>query len=420
MKGQWLCFWRKPDQLKLTFQSEKGEIMESEVERAEKAIEVSHGSVGEFSRSAASQVCLKCKVSMTCLFAWLIILSTTISILLPLFWFGSVPKISEFMKRGKAYRLPVTIAVEVILLFLICFCVFRLVRAVRSMHRRVSYLSTCSNRQFNAGFDPNVSPSSKRSCSWSPRSGDGRSKRFSSSISSLHVVALRQILEEFPEDCVKRIQELSRAFLSSGNGRSSIVPGKFNLSQKILVDSSFAQTYKVAAKVLLIGDINVGKTSIFHRILYDQFSSSYLQTIGADLGFSTLNLSNESETDQLSVGLQIWDIGGQEHLARATKLYCKDAVIVIPVVDITNVESLHSLHNWLRDTVSKIYDPYVVLLLNKADLESKAIAEADIDKIEELRHAERFEVSAKTGANVSRAFTETIAKVLIKEASKLL
>ena len=419
VQRQWLCFWRKSNQVSLNVRV--SQRMDSEFERAEKAVEVSHGSAGEFSRSAASQSYLQRKCLSTIVFVSLIFALTTVTVLLPLFWYGSVPKISEYLKRWVKYRLPITIIVEIFLFSFICLCIVQLVRSGRSVQRRVSYLSSCSNGTFVSSFDPNITASSLRSNSENVNSGTNKSK-FASQVpsSSLHTVALRQILEELPENCIERVQELAKRFLSSGNGRSSLVPGRFTINQRISIDSNSAHTYRLAAKVLLLGDVSVGKTSIFHRILYDQFSSSYLQTIGADLGFSTLNLTSKDEDDQLAVGLQIWDIGGQEQLAKATKLYYKDAVIIIPVVDISNVASLHSLHYWLQDVISKIYDPYVVLLLNKADLESKDITEDDINSIDELRDAERYEVSAKTGENVSKAFTETIAKVLIKETTKLL
>ena len=418
VQRQWFCFWRKSNQVSLNVCPKQR--MDSEIERAEKAVEVSHGSAGEFSRSAASQSYLQRRCLSTIVFVSLIFVLITAIVLLPLFWFGSVPKISEYLKRWIKYRLPITIIVELFLFSLICLCIIQLVRSGRSIQRRVSYLSSCSNRTFFSSLDPNLTPSSLRSNVDNVRPGNRSKLASQMPSSSMHTVALRQILEELPDNCIERVQELAKKFLSSGNGRSSLVPGRFNINQRVSIDSNSAHTYRVAAKVLLLGDINVGKTSIFHRLLYDQFSSSYLQTIGADLGFSTLNLTSKDENDQLAVGLQIWDIGGQEQLARATKLYYKDAVIIIPVVDISNVASLHSLHYWLQDVMSKIYDPYVVLLLNKADLENKNITEDDINDIDDLRDAERFEVSAKTGENVSRAFTETIAKVLIKETSKLL
>jgi len=412
VQSRWLCFWRKSNQLQIIVR--QTERVKSEMQQAEKAIEVSHGSAGDFSRSTASQTYLKRKCVTTVLCFCLILILLTVGVLVPLFWYGSIPEISQYMKKAEKYRLPFTIIIEALLFLLIGLCIVLLVKKGRSLQRRVSYVSSYSSGRFTSSIDRTATSSSLRST----RGGARLSHATSSS--SMHVVALRQILEELPEDCIERVQELAKLFLSSGDGRSSIVPGKFSFSQQVSIDSNSVHTYRVATKVLLLGDVNVGKTSIFHRLLYDQFSPSYLQTIGADLGFSTLSLSSKLESDQLAVGLQIWDIGGQEQLARATKLYYKDAVIIIPVADISNVESLHALQYWLRDVVNKIYDPYVVLLLNKADLENKEVTEDDINEIAELKDVERYEVSAKTGANVSRAFTETIAKVLIKETAKIL
>lgn len=394
--------------------------MQSEVERAEKAIEVSHGSAGDFSRSAASQTYIKYKRSLTCIYSSIVAFSIIAGILLPLFWYGSVPNVSGFMKKSKEFRLPVTLIIEIFLFFVIFFCIYQLVRSGRSLQRRTSYITSCSRHDFSSSFDPNITPTSLRSNIHSIISTSGNSSRISSTAASIHGMALRQILEELPDERIKKVQELARKFLDSGTGKCSIVPGKFNFSQMVSSDTSHTQTYKVAAKVLLVGDVNVGKTSIFHRLLYDQFSSSYLQTIGADLGFSTLSLPSQGESDQLSVGLQIWDIGGQEQWAKAAKAYYKDAVVLIPVADISNPGSLQALRYWMNEAVSKIYEPYVVLLLNKVDLDDKQITDEDINEIEQLRDAERFEVSAKTGANVSQAFSETVAKLLIRETSNLL
>eukprot|EP00112_Aurelia_sp_Birch-Aquarium-sp1_P022373 Seg6288.3 transcript_id=Seg6288.3/GoldUCD/mRNA.D3Y31 product="Ras-related protein Rab-32D" protein_id=Seg6288.3/GoldUCD/D3Y31 len=420
MPNRLLCFWKKPEHLRINVEQR---IMETEEERVQRAIEVSHGSAGEFSKSTASRSYIKSKSLSVFLTVCFLIFIVTTGILLPLFWFGSVPKISIFMKKGEKYRLPVVIVVEAFVVAFIGICIMRIVRISRSVQRRASYLSSYSSRDIDAALEQNMiaqTPPSDRSDRSVNKTASLRSKRGTQTTSTMQIVALRQILEDLPTDCVERIQELAKKFLDSGNGSSSIEPGKFNVTQKISIQSNLGKNYKIAVKVMLIGDINVGKTSIFHRILYDQFSDSYLQTIGAELGFSTLYLSAADEIDQLSVGLQIWDIGGQEQLVHASKSYYKDAVIVILVLDITSLSSLTALNFWLTEVVSKVYDPYLVLLLNKADLDEKVITEDEINMIQELKQAERYEVSAKTGENVRKAFSETIAKVLIKETNKLL
>ncbi len=412
LRRQILCLWSKPEHLQMSFDA----MSESEEQRMQKAIEVSHGSVGEFSRSAASQAFIKRKKSVICLFVSLMILFLVISVLLPIFWFASVPVVSPFLKKSIKFRIPVTATVEIAMLLGIMICIYLITKYSRSVQRRVSYLSSCS-----AEFISSAEQSESKG-SVSRRSDSLISKR-PTATSNIHTSSLRQILEDMPIETVGKIQELAKKYLNSGNGRSSIESSKFSASyqhHKTSVHMSNDETYKISIKVLLIGGINVGKTSIFHRILYDQFSDSYLQTIGADLGFSTLYLSNVGDGDQLSVALQIWDLGGQEQLAKAAKAYFKDSVIIIPVVDITNMDTLDSLNWWLDEISGKVYDPYMVLLLNKADLHDKVIKEDDINRITKLRNIERYEVSAKTGANVMKAFSETVAKAIVKETAKIL
>ncbi len=379
----------------------------------QKAIEVSHGSMGEFSRSTASQYYIRKRKTYICLFVSLLIICIVMAVLVPLFWYGHIPVISSYLKKSVEYRIPLTIAIEVLLFMCMVMCIYKIMRYSSSIQRRLSYLSSCSV-EFNSSGDQ---PSRTRLPS---KRSESLVTKKPANTSSIHGTSLRQTLEDLPGETVSKIQELAKNYLSSGNGRSSIEPRKFASKPKLSPAVSADHVHTISAKVLLIGDISVGKTSIFHRILYDQFSESYLQTIGVDLGFSTLFLSNEGEQEQLSVALQIWDIGGQGQLSNATKIYFRDAIIIIPVVDISNMQTLEALNWWFKEISDKVYDPYMILLLNKADLGNRAIKEDDINNIPELRGVERYEVSAKTGANVMKAFSETIAKVVVKETAKVL
>lgn len=46
--------------------------------------------------------------------------------------------------------------------------------------------------------------------------------------------------------------------------------------------------YDYLFKLVIVGDSSVGKTSILLRFADDQFSESYLATIGVDFRFKTL------------------------------------------------------------------------------------------------------------------------------------
>lgn len=57
-------------------------------------------------------------------------------------------------------------------------------------------------------------------------------------------------------------------------------------------------------KILVIGDLGVGKTSIIKRYVHQTYSTDYRATIGVDFALKVLNWDSET------VRLQLWDIAG--------------------------------------------------------------------------------------------------------------
>ena len=96
-------------------------------------------------------------------------------------------------------------------------------------------------------------------------------------------------------------------------------------------------------KIVIIGDINVGKTSILSRFRYGSFEPAYMPTLGID--FFTKNLFYEDKT----IRLILWDTAGQERFRSLIPSYLKNADCIIIVFDITSKESFNSLNHWLND-----------------------------------------------------------------------
>ena len=78
--------------------------------------------------------------------------------------------------------------------------------------------------------------------------------------------------------------------------------------------------FQYVFKYIIVGDSNVGKTSLISSLIYNSFKNEYSTTIGVD--FSTKMI----EVDNMIVKLQLWDTAGQESFRSITKCYYRGAI----------------------------------------------------------------------------------------------
>ncbi|XP_023348520.1 ras-related protein Rab-13 isoform X1 [Eurytemora carolleeae] len=91
-------------------------------------------------------------------------------------------------------------------------------------------------------------------------------------------------------------------------------------------------------KIVLLGDTEVGKTSMISRFVDDEFSSLSHPTIGVDFKLKIL------EIDGYLVKVQIWDTAGLEKYASASEMYYRGADVCFLVYDTTSRLSLNNTH----------------------------------------------------------------------------
>lgn len=164
-------------------------------------------------------------------------------------------------------------------------------------------------------------------------------------------------------------------------------------------------------KVVIVGAVSVGKTSLVNRIHYNQFEEDYQPTIGA--GY----VPYKTTYDGKDVELQIWDTAGMERYKSLGPIYYRDAVACLIVYDLTDNESAQSVENWLqafRATVKT--GAYVVVAGNKSDLENKIVPVDQMESWCEKNGFDHFLTSAKSGAGVSELF-QKIVETLVKTQS---
>jgi small GTP-binding protein len=170
----------------------------------------------------------------------------------------------------------------------------------------------------------------------------------------------------------------------------------------------------VKAKVCLVGDSGVGKTSLVRRYVLDQFDDRYISTLGAKVTKKEMRLDDPGAAGPVVVDLTIWDIMGQPSFRDLLReAYFREAQAVLAVADITRRETLEHLPDWIDAVLRTVGSVPVVVAVNKADLTADATyAPADVVRAAEVFRADVFVTSAKTGDNVEAAFGRLASRVL--------
>lgn len=124
-----------------------------------------------------------------------------------------------------------------------------------------------------------------------------------------------------------------------------------------------------AWKVLVIGKVAVGKTSLVHRITRGTYTAAYKSTVGVDFSQTTIKV----EGGRIVAHLQLWDVAGQERFGNMTKFYSKNAMAAIVVCD-NDPSSIPVADKWKRDVDAAVMLPDgkrqipMLLVINKSDL----------------------------------------------------
>ncbi|XP_042354276.1 ras-related protein Rab-36 [Plectropomus leopardus] len=162
------------------------------------------------------------------------------------------------------------------------------------------------------------------------------------------------------------------------------------------------------SKVVVVGDLNVGKTCLINRFCKDVFERDYKATIGVDFEIERFEIS------RVPFSLQIWDTAGQEKFKCIASAYYRGAQVIITVFDMADIKSLDHTRQWLEEAMRE-NEPgscFVFLVGTKSDLlplDERKRTEKDATRIATEMNAEFWAVSAKTGENVQGFFFRVAA-----------
>ena len=168
----------------------------------------------------------------------------------------------------------------------------------------------------------------------------------------------------------------------------------------------------VNLKILILGDSNVGKTSLLLQYVDGYFPTIYCATIGIEYKIKKINING---TD---INLQIWDTAGEERFRSITQNFMKGADGILYVYDITQKSSFDNLKTWMSQSEESTEGFKKIIIGNKSDLENKRkVTKEALKKFCEERNVKGMEVSAKVGTKITDAF-ELLTKSIIGDKSK--
>jgi len=158
------------------------------------------------------------------------------------------------------------------------------------------------------------------------------------------------------------------------------------------------------AKVVILGDQGVGKTSLITRQVDDTFTKDTMSTLGA------CNYTVTVPLHYLKVRIRVWDTAGQERFRSIVPLYYRGAQGALLIYDITNRDSFESIKRWVQELKGHVMHSMVLFIIgNKLDLtEERTVSRDEVLLYSNQIGARHFECSAKDKIGVDPIF-QTLA-----------
>ena len=98
----------------------------------------------------------------------------------------------------------------------------------------------------------------------------------------------------------------------------------------------------ISIKLIIIGSVNVGKTSLLTRYATGKFQRTLKSTSNASFIIKNKIINNKEYE------IKLWDTAGQEKYRSLTKIFIKDAKIALLVYAIDDLSSFIDLKMWLK------------------------------------------------------------------------
>ena len=213
------------------------------------------------------------------------------------------------------------------------------------------------------------------------------------------------------------IQELISKINQAVNENKNELPS--NIVSEAIEKKANLMNAQGSLSFILIGDSTVGKTCFLNRYFKNQFTETFLSTIGIDKEMKHVKVGNENYK------LTVWDTAGQERFRCLPKKYYQNADGVLLLFDVTSEETFTSVSNWMKDVkdnsnktitndANNQSDISLYLIGNKIDKPDRVISREKAEEMAKSLGMKYFEVSCKINMNIPEVMARMIMECHMK------
>ena len=179
------------------------------------------------------------------------------------------------------------------------------------------------------------------------------------------------------------------------------------------------EQYDFLFKLVLVGDMNVGKTFLLARYIKGSMPSTTGPTIGVEFATKIVALEGGG-----TVKAQIWDTAGQERYRAITTAHYRRVVGALLVYDVCQEKTFQNVKRWL-DELKEHADPDIIIMLvgNKYDLvedrpQTRAVPVETAKEYAKANGMLFSETSATKGTHVKETFETLLNEISRRRTSE--
>ena len=168
-------------------------------------------------------------------------------------------------------------------------------------------------------------------------------------------------------------------------------------------------------KIIILGESDVGKTSIINRFTKNEFNANNASTIGINYSNKEMIINNKNK-----ITLKILDTAGQERYIALAKAYYRNVDVVLFVFSMNDIESFNKITEWMKafkdnNNIEDNIPKYLVG--NKNDLEIN-VKQSLIDEFMEENKIPFISTSAKENICINKLFEDIGKNIFTDYISK--